>query len=149
MTLELLQKDMIQAMKDHDSTKKNVLSGAISAVKNAAIAKQCRDNITEELVNEVLQKEKKTIQEQIDTCPADRAEKLEEYKTKLAIIDDYCPKLLDDPSKIRDIILNLCFDARVDLLKLNRGAVMKLVMPHFKGHADMKVVNQVVGEVLQ
>lgn len=149
MTLDTLQKDMIQAMKNHDIVRKSVLSGAIGAVKNAAIAKQCRDNITEDLVNEVLQKEKKTIQEQIDTCPVDREAKRAEYVAKLAIIDEYCPKLLDDPSQISDIIKNLCFDARVDLIKANRGAVMKLVMPHFKGHADMKIVNQVVGGLLQ
>jgi uncharacterized protein YqeY len=149
MTLEILQKDMVQAMKAKDSVRKNVLSSAISAVKNAAIAKQCRDNIDEALVNEVLQKEKKTVQEQIDTCPVDRTEKLAEYKAKLAIIDEYCPKLLDDPVRIADIIKNLCFDNRIDLIKANRGNVMKVVMPHFKGHADMKVVNQVVGGLLQ
>ena len=149
MTLEILQKDMVQAMKTKDSVRKNVLSSAISAVKNAAIAKQCRDNIDEALVNEVLQKEKKTVQEQIDTCPVDRTEKLAEYKAKLAIIDEYCPKLLDDPVRIADIIKNLCFDNRIDLIKANRGNVMKVVMPHFKGHADMKVVNQVVGGLLQ
>lgn len=149
MTLEILQKDMVQAMKAKDSVRKNVLSSAIGAVKNAAIAKQCRDNIDEALVNEVLQKEKKTVQEQIDTCPADRTEKLAEYMAKLAIIDEYCPKLLDDPVRIADIIKNLCFDNRIDLVKANRGNVMKVVMPHFKGHADMKVVNQVVGGLLQ
>ena len=149
MTLEILQKDMVQAMKTKDSVRKNVLSSAISAVKNAAIAKQCRDNIDEALVNEVLQKEKKTVQEQIDTCPVDRTEKLAEYIAKLAIIDEYCPKLLDDPVRIADIIKNLCFDNRIDLIKANRGNVMKVVMPHFKGHADMKVVNQVVGGLLQ
>lgn len=149
MTIEQLQKDMIQAMKNKDTVKKGVLSSAISAVKNAAIAKQCRDNITEDLVNEVLQKEKKTIQEQIDTCPIDRVETLSAYKEKLVIIEEYCPKLLDDPVKIADIIQCLCFDARVDLLKSNRGNVMKIVMPHFKGHADMKIVNQVVGGLLK
>ena len=57
MTLEQLQKDMIKALKDGDVTRKLVLSDAIAAVKNAAIAKRCKDNITEELVNEVLLKE--------------------------------------------------------------------------------------------
>lgn len=149
MTLETLQKDMVSAMKSRDTIRKSVLSGAIGAIKNAAIAKQCRDNIDEALVNEVLLKEKKTVQEQIDTCPADRVEKLAEYTAKLAILDEYCPKLLDDPVQISDIIKNLCFDARVDLTKANRGNVMKIVMPHFKGRADMKVVNQVVGGLLQ
>ena len=149
MTLEILQKEMMQAMKDKLSAKKEVLSSAIGAIKNAAIAKKCKDNISEELVNEVLLKEKKTLQEQIDTCPEDRGELLSEFLYKLDILNMYCPKLLDDPNKINDIILNLCFDAKVDLLKSNRGTVMKLVMPHFKGHADMKVVNQVIGELLK
>ena len=149
MTLEILQKDRVQALKAKDYIRKNVLSSAIGAVQNAAIAKQCRDNIDEALVNEVLQKERKTIQEQIDTCPVDRTEKLAEYTAMLAIIDEYCPKLLDNPVRIADIIKNLCFDNRIDLIKANRGNVMKVVMPHFKGHADMKVVNQVIGGLLQ
>lgn len=149
MTLENLQKEMIQAMKNKDTARKSVLSSAVSAVKNAAIAKQCRDNIDESLVNEVLLKEKKTLLEQIETCPADRVEKKSEYAEKLTILEEYCPKLLDDPAKISDIIKNLCFDARIDLVKTNRGNVMKIVMPHFKGRADMKVVNQVVGGLLQ
>ena len=45
MTLENLQKEMIQAMKNKDTVRKGVLSSAIGAIKNAAIAKQCRDNV--------------------------------------------------------------------------------------------------------
>lgn len=149
MTLETLQKDMIQAMKARDSVRKGVLSGVVGAVKNAAIAKQCRDNIDEALVNEVLLKEKKTIQEQINTCPADRVDKLAEYQANLAIIEEYCPKLLDDPMQISDIIKKLCFDNRIALSKINKGNVMKVVMPHFKGRADRRVVNQVLERLLQ
>jgi uncharacterized protein YqeY len=149
MTLEILQKEMIQAMKARDTTKKNVLSSAISAVKNAAIAKQCRDSITEELVNEVLLKEKKTIQEQIDTCPADRTETLADYKEKLSIIDNFCPKLLSDPIEIEYSIKAICESENIELTKANRGNVMKVVMPQFKGKADMKIVNQVLGGLLQ
>lgn len=148
MTLDYLQKEKIAAMKNADAVRNSVLTNAISAIKNAAIAKQCRDNVSEDLVNEVLQKERKTILEQLDTCPDDRTEKRAEYAARLAIIEEYCPKLLDDPTQISDIIKNLCFDNRVDLLKANRGMVMKLVMPHFKGRADMAVVNQVVGGLL-
>ena len=106
MTLEQLQKDMIQAMKDKNPVKKEALSSAIGAIKNAAIAKKCKDNVPEELVNEVLLKEKKTLQEQIDTCPADRFSTLALYKSKLQWIESYCPKLLDDPEEIKNIILS-------------------------------------------
>ena len=148
MTLEKLQKDMIQAMKAKDTDRKSVLSNAIGAVKNAAIAKQCRDNISEALVNEVLQKEKKTVQEQLDTCPADRTEKLAEFNKKLAIINEYCPKLLDDPAEIEVAIKDLCIGASLALVKANRGAIMKVVMPSFKGKADMAVVNKVLMSLL-
>lgn len=149
MTLEILQKEMIQAMKNKDAVRKNVLSSAISAVKNAAIAKQCRDNITEELVNEVLLKEKKTIQEQIDTCPADRVETCAEYKEKLSIIETFCPKLLTDPVEIEYSIKATCESENIELMKANRGNIMKIVMPQFKGKADMKIVNQVIGGLLK
>jgi uncharacterized protein YqeY len=149
MTLETLQKDMISAMKTKDVDRKSVLTSAIGAVKNAAIAKQCRENISEELVNEVLLKEKKTLQEQLDTCPADRLEKRAEFEKKLSIINEYCPKLLDNPSEIETIIFKLCAEASVELTKANRGAVMKTVMPYFKGKADMPTVNKVLIEVLK
>lgn len=151
MTLEQLQKDMIAAMKAKDELKKRVLSSAINAIKNAAIAKKCKDNITEDLVNEVLLKEKKTIQEMIDTCPDtfERHDTYIEYVNMLNIIDAYAPKLETNPVIIElDIKMQLAA-AGIEPVKSNRAAIMKTIMPHFKGKADMKVVNQVIGEILQ
>lgn len=149
MTLEMLQKDMISAMKAKDTDRKSVLTSAIGAIKNAAIAKQCRDNISEELVNEVLLKEKKTLQEQLDTCPTERVEKRAEFEKKLSIISEYCPKLLDNPSEIEQIISKLCAEASLGLSKTSRGPIMKVVMPYFKGKADMTVVNKVLSNLLK
>jgi len=148
MKLETLQKDMIQAMKAKDINRKSVLSSAIGAIKNAAIAKQCRDNISEALVDEVLLKEKKTIQEQIATCPVDRVETLKEFEDKLNILNEYCPKLLDNPAEIENIILKLCGECHADLTKANRGLIMKIIMPYFKGKADMAIVNKVLMSLL-
>lgn len=149
MTLEILQRDMIQAMKDKDSLKKEVLSSAIAAIKNAAIAKKCKDNITQELVDEVLLKEKKTLQEQLDTCPIERPELILKYGTKFDILNAYCPKLLDNPADIRTMIENQLAIAGIEPIKANKGIIMKTIMPIFKGKADMKIVNQVIGEILE
>lgn len=132
MTLEQLQKDMIQAMKDKNPVKKEALSSAIGAIKNAAIAKKCKDNVPEELVNEVLLKEAKIIQEQIDTCPKDRVEILELYNRKLEKIKCYLPKLIDNPEEIRTIILSELAAAGIDLVKSNKGIVMKTLVPILK-----------------
>ena len=80
MTLEKLQTAMVAAMKEKNKTRKDAISSLISAVKKAAIDKMCKDNITESLVNDVILKEKKTIQEMIDTCPLDRKQLLQNTK---------------------------------------------------------------------
>ena len=149
MTLEQLQKDMMEALKRGDAVVKLVLSDAIAAVKNAAITKRCKDNITEDLVNEVLLKEKKTLQEMIDTCPKDRVEILNNYVEQFNIINAYAPNLIDDEELIKDMVYGICEAENIELSKTNKGAIMKAVMPQFKGKADMKVVNQVIGEILQ
>lgn len=147
MTLEFLQKEMIAALKAHDKFRKETIATLVSAVKNAAIAKNCRDNITEELVDEALLKEQKTVCEQIDTCPAVRTDLLEEYKAKLKIINEFAPTLITDPEEIEKIIR--VGTIGMELTKANRGKIMKLIAPVFKGKADMKIVNQVVSNILE
>lgn len=147
MTLEFLQNDMKQAMKIGDTELRDIMRSVIGAVKKTAIDERCE--ITEELVDRILLKEAKIIQEQIDTCPKDRVETLEIYNRKLAKIKCYLPKLIDDPQVIELAIRTELAAAGIESVKANRGAIMKLIMPQFKGKADMKVVNQVVGEMLQ
>ena len=148
MKIETLQSEMIQAMKNKDTTRKMVLSGIVGAAKKAAIDKNCRDNITEALVDEVLLKYKKLVQEQIDSCPTDRVETLEEYKQQMAIVMEFAPSLITDEEEIKTMILD-ALNNEIDLVKTNKGQVMKIIAPIFKGKADMSIVNKVVGGLLQ
>ena len=147
MTLEQLQHSMMSAMKHNDIIRRDVLRGVIAAVKKSAIDNRCEAN--EELVDKVLLKEAKTLQEQIDACPDERADLKIEYGSKAAILNEYVPKLLDNPEEIKEIVVRELAAAGVEPVKANKGAVMKTVMPFFKGKADMKIVNQVIGELLQ
>ena len=140
MTLETLQKEMIAAMKAKNKVRKDTISSIVSAVKKAAIDNKCKDNITEELVNTVILKEQKTMQEMIDTCPADRIDLLTEYKEKMTIITEFAPKLLTDSDEIKTFIE----ETGIELIKANRGQIMKAL----KGKADMKIANGVVGGML-
>ena len=147
MTLEYLQREMTIAMKESDTELRDVLRSAIGAIKKMAIDKRCE--ITEELINDVLIKEAKILQEQIDTCPVERQKMAEEYRNKLFKLKIYLPKLLDNPEEIREIIVKELAAAGIEPVKANKGAVMKTVMPQFKGKADMKIVNQVIMEELK
>ena len=147
MTLDVLQSAMIAAMKDRNKSRKDSISSLISAVKKAAIDKMCRDNIPEELVNEVILKEKKTVQEMVDTCPAERVDLLEEYKARLEVINEFAPQLISDEGELKALIESIL--ATLGDEANNKGAVMKAVMPQLKGKVDMKVANKVLNEMLK
>ncbi|SDN20870.1 GatB/YqeY domain-containing protein [Lachnospira pectinoschiza] len=140
MTLEKLQKDMIAAMKAHEKDRKEAISSLIGAVKKYAIDNGSRDNITEDIVDQVVLKELKTAKEQVDSCPADRTDLLEEYKLRYDIIAEYAPKMMSE----EEIVALLEKDFAEVLASKNKGQIMKSVMPALKGKADGKLINQIV-----
>lgn len=149
MTLEKLQSEMIQAMKNKDKTRKSVLSSLVDAVKKAAINKNCRDNITEAMVDEALLKYKKMMQEMIDTCPADRVETLMDYQNQMTVVAEFAPVLMTSPVQIEIAVRRLILDNNIEPIKSNRGVIMRLVAANLKGKADMGVVSKVVGGMLK
>lgn len=148
MTLENLQAARTAAMKAGDMATKNVLSNMIDACQKATITSKGRVEITEQLVDEVLIKYQKTVQEMIDTCPADRTELMEKYTAEMAVVKEYAPQLITDLQTIKDRLFVLVMDAGLVPNKKSKGAIMKLASAEFKGKADMKIVNQAVAEML-
>ena len=147
MTLENLQAARTAAMKAGDMATKNVLSNMIDACQKATITSKGRVEITEQLVDEVLIKYQKTIQEMIDTCPADREDLLDKYHAEMEIVKMYAPQLITDPGEIAAIIPTIV-PTGTAFIKSNKGAIMKCVSPYFKGKADMKIVGKVVNDML-
>ena len=149
MILEKLQSEMIQAMKNGNKLRKSVLSGIIDAVKKASMTNKGRIEITEKLVDEVLLKYKKMVQEQIDTCPADRTETLEEYKAQMEVVAEFAPTLITDETKIRYLILDIINNEH-EFSKSNRGVLMKILAPVLKkNNVDMSIASKVLGGMLQ
>lgn len=143
MQFEQLQKDMIAAMKAHDKVRKEALSTLISATKKLAIDEGCRDNIGEELVNRAILKEMKTVKEQVDTCPAERAELKASYQATYDIMKEYAPVQMTEEE-----ITAFIQDKYADLLATkNKGMIMKNVMADLKGKADGKLINQIVSKL--
>lgn len=149
MTLETLQKAMIESMKEGNKFRKSVISDIIAQVKKTAIDKGCRDSISENLVDEVLTKCKKIAQEMIDTCPGDRVETMAEYCKQFDIIDEFAPKLIDDPEEIRKILHNIVMTSGWLITKPNRGLIMKEVKTNYGNKVDMSAVSKVLGEMLK
>ena len=148
MTVEILNADMFTAMKNKDKFKKDVLSSLLGAVKKAAIDRKCKDNISEELVNEVLLKELKTVKEMIDTCPKDRERTLSEYTVRYNIIASYAPQQLSEEDIEAELMLFAAAN-EIDLTKANKAIIMKGFMPTIKGRADGKLANTVIMKMLK
>ena len=148
MTVEILNADMFTAMKNKDKFKKDVLSSLLGAVKKAAIDRKCKNNISEELVNEVLLKELKTVKEMIDTCPKDREEILSEYTARYNIIASYAPQQLSEEDIEAELMLFVAAN-EIDLTKANKAIIMKGFMPTIKGRADGKLANTVIMKMLK
>ncbi|ETP73903.1 hypothetical protein UYO_0158 [Lachnospiraceae bacterium JC7] len=143
MKFETLQKDMIAAMKARDKARKDAISSLISDVKKVAIDAGKRDNIDDELVNQVIIKSLKTAKEQIDTCPDDRAELKQEYQFRYDVIKEYAPAMMSE-DEIRAFISENFADV---IATKNKGAIMKEIMPALKGKADGKAINMIVAEL--
>ena len=143
MTIKELQTAMIAAMKAKEKARKDTISGLIAAVKKAAIDEGCRDDIPEAMVDAVILKELKTANEQIETCPADRTELLEEYKAKAEVITEFAPTQLSE-EEIKAVLTEKFADV---IATKNKGMIMKSVMGELKGKADGKLISKIVAEL--
>lgn len=144
MTLEILQKSMIEAMKAKDKERKETIAGLVSAVKNVGIDKKCRDNIPEKFVDEALLKELKMVQDQIDTCPKEREDLLKVYLSRRDIIKEFAPILMSR-EEILDFIKR---EFSIELESKNMGQVMKVVRPALQGKADGNIIRECVQELI-
>ena len=146
---ETLKADMTKALKDGDKERRLTLADIVATIDKTSTSGKTRLEITDALVDEVLIKYKKTIQEMVDGCPADRTKLKAEYENKLAITLEYAPKVVDDPFEVETLILNFACENNLVLTKSNKGAIMKAIMPFLKqNNCDMKVANGVLNKVI-
>ena len=142
MTLEALRKDMVAAMKAKDKERKDALSALLTALKNKAIDK--RADLTEEEETQVILKEIKQLKETIEMTPADRTDILAECNSRLAVLEEYAPKMMDE-TEIRAVIDATLSEVGIEAPEAkDKGKIMKVLMPKVKGKADGKLVNDIL-----
>ena len=155
---ETLKADMTKALKDGDKERRLTLADIVATIDKASTSGKTRLEITDALVDEVLIKYRKTVQEMIDTCPDSADDPIldakfkarrAEYFNKLAITLEYAPKVVDDPFEVETLILNFACENNLVLTKSNKGAIMKVIMPFLKqNNCDMKVANGILNKVI-
>lgn len=137
---------MMAAMKAKDKERKDALSALLTALKNKAIDK--RADLTEEEETQVILKEIKQLKETIEMTPADRTDILTECNSRLAVLEEYSPKMMDEAeikAVVSEVLTSLGLDAPT---AKEKGKIMKELMPKVKGKADGKLVSEVVASFL-
>lgn len=137
---------MMAAMKAKDKERKDALSALLTALKNKAIDK--RADLTEEEETQVILKEIKQLKETIEMTPADRTDILAECNSRLAVLEEYAPKMMDE-EEIKAVVSEVLAALGLDAPTVKeKGKIMKELMPKVKGKADGKLVSEVVASFL-
>lgn len=141
-----LRKANMQAMKDHDTVKKGVLSLVISSI--ALAEKEDGKTLTREEELTFIQKELKQTRESLTETPADRTDLIEETKKKIDILASYLPRQLTE-EEIKTAIESILTEKGLEPVKKSQGVVMKEIMAKYKGQTDGKTVNKVLSTILK
>mgnify|MGYP004478860999 FL=1 len=138
---------MVAAMKAKDKDTKETLSALLAALKNKAIDK--RADLTEEEEIQVILKEIKQTKETLEMTPADRTDIIDECKKRLAVLENYAPKMMDE-TEIKEVIAAVLAKLEIETpTAKDKGRIMKELMPQVKGKADGSLVNQILMGMLQ
>ena len=141
-----VRKAMVDAMKAKDKDRKDTLSMLLAAMKNKAIDK--RADLTQEEEVQVVLKEIKQTKESLELTPADREDLIADYKKRLAVLEEFAPKMMD-ADEIKTIVTGVLADLGIDApTGKDKGRIMKELMPKVKGKADGKLVNQIVSSFM-
>lgn len=119
----------------------------LSALK--AKAKDKREDLTEEEENAIIQKEIKQTRETMEAAPADRDDIRKECQYQLDVYKEFAPAEMSE-EEIRKLVQSVLDQLEITAPTMrDKGPVMKHLMPQVKGKADGKLVNKIVGEMLQ
>lgn len=148
---ETLKADMTIALKEGNKLRRLTIADMVASIDKAATAGKTRVMITDTLVDEVLTKYVKTVKEMIDTCPDDEkyAARKAECREKLAIVEEYAPKVIDDVDEIVKMVNYWGICNAVSITSGNKGVIVKNVMPFLKKQGcDMKSAKMAVDRAM-
>ena len=149
---ERIKSDMNESLKNGNKARRTVLADIVAAIDKASVAGKTRVEITDTLVNEVLTKYKKTVQEMIDTCPDTEqyATRKAEYNYNMTVVNEYAPQLITDEMEITALINRTLAENGLIGTDQPKGIIMKTVMPALKANnCDMKIAQGILNSIMR
>jgi hypothetical protein len=140
-----LQNALKAALKNSETLRKSTLRMALAAIKNAEV--DARDELEDDLVLNLLQKEVKARQETIEGAKqANRPDLISKAEEEISILSEFLPQPLSK-EELRELVENAIATTGASSMA-DMGRVMGELMPLIRGKADGKEANQIVRELL-
>jgi hypothetical protein len=142
---EDLQNALKEALKAGQAQRKTTLRMALASIKNAEV--EAREELGEDLVLNLLQKEVKARQETIEGAKqANRPDLIEKAEVEIEILNEFLPEQLSS-DELRVLVEEAIQESGASSMS-EIGKVMGALMPKIRGKADGKEANQIVRELL-
>jgi uncharacterized protein YqeY len=140
-----LQKEIMQAMKDKDTLKLNVLKMVKGAIQLEKINNG--RELNDELFLDVVVKQIKERSESIEEFKkGNRQDLVDKTQAEIDILNSYLPEQLSD-DEVNKVIDEIFDEVKPSSAK-DMGAVMKEATAKLKGKADMKKVSTIIKDKL-
>lgn len=140
-----LQKDMIEAMKEHNKKKLDVIKLLKAAIQIEEINSKKELN-DEEVMNIIVKQVKMRKDALADFEKAGRKDLIDSYNEEIVILNEYLPKALTE-EEINKIIED-AFELIKPTSQSDMGKIMKEVSPKLKARADMGIVSKIIKDKL-
>lgn len=136
-----LDEEIIEAMKEKNTTKLNTLRGVKAAMKQANIDKKLE--INDNLLIDVVSKEIKTRNESIKEFEkGNRTDLVDKTKEEISFLEKYLPEQLTE-DELNSIIDKVFAEINPTGMQ-DMGKIMGKVTPLVKGKADMSLVSSII-----
>lgn len=144
--VEQLEKDMIEAMKNHEKERLAVIRAVKAGLKQEQIdhKKEINDDLLIDVVNRQVKMRKESI---VEFEKGGRQDLIDQTQAEIDILMKYLPEQLSSEEVVK-IIDEIFAEVKPESQK-DMGKVMKEAQAKLKGRADMKEVSTIIREKLQ
>lgn len=140
-----LMADLKDAMKSHNTLRKDVITLIRSAIKQREVDE--RIELTDEDILTIISKQLKEKKSSIeDFKKGNREDLVKQTEDEMKILLEYLPKQLSQED-LKEIVKDAIDKENISSMK-DIGKLMKAVMPQVKGKADGNAVNKIARELL-
>ena len=145
--LEVINKDMIDAMKSKDTLKLSTLRMLKGAIDLERINKRL-DKVSDDDIVTIITKQIKTRKESIaEFEKSNRGDLIEKTNEEINILEHYMPEMLSE-QEITKEVENAIKESNASSIK-DMGNVMKILSSKLKGKADMSLVSSIIKDKLK